>query len=205
MGLRSPESVSLWPAFSAATSCSVALSVISLICSDFIFRSPVRGFGSLTRGRGTKGPHWQENGRVLDQGAGADGNRRDTSRRVARRGAGWGGITGDNRRCQKLRPGLLPEQIGRRLRFLTLVHAGLDGDEKYGEINGEVVTRNCAAVARLTARIWRENTFTNLLVGQDLPGIQKLLLPCSLESDCAKGCCSAKCGATALLHSGPQH
>jgi len=55
-------------------------SVISLICSDFIFRSPVRGFGSLTRRRGTKGPHWQENGRVLDQGAGADGNRRDTSR-----------------------------------------------------------------------------------------------------------------------------
>ncbi|MCU1242707.1 MAG: hypothetical protein JWO71_3433 [Candidatus Acidoferrum typicum] len=46
---------------------------------------------------------------MLDQGAGADGNRRDTVCGVARRCASGGGITGDNRRCQKLRQGLLPE------------------------------------------------------------------------------------------------
>ena len=78
---------------------------------------------------------------MLDQGAGADGNRRDTSRRVARRCASGGGITGDNRRCQKLRPGLLPEQIGRRLRVLTLVNAGLDGDEKNGENMARLMAR----------------------------------------------------------------
>jgi hypothetical protein len=34
---------------------------LDLFC--FHFRSPVRGFGSLTSRRGTKGPRWQENGR----------------------------------------------------------------------------------------------------------------------------------------------
>ena len=71
-----------------ATSCSVALSVSSLICSDFMFRSPVRGFGSLTCGRGTKGPRSKENGnrRIRgNQGAGADGNGLDRSPRVASR------------------------------------------------------------------------------------------------------------------------
>jgi hypothetical protein len=33
-----------------------------LICSDFIFRSPVRGFGSLTWSRGTKEPRLQKPG-----------------------------------------------------------------------------------------------------------------------------------------------
>jgi hypothetical protein len=42
---------------------SAARSVISLICSDFIFRSPVRGFGSLTRNRGTKETRLEEKGR----------------------------------------------------------------------------------------------------------------------------------------------
>jgi hypothetical protein len=55
----------------------VALSVISLICSDFIFRSPVRGFGSLTRRRGTKGPRSQENGKIRNH-AGAEGIGSDT-------------------------------------------------------------------------------------------------------------------------------
>src|ERR1043166_2634620 len=63
MALRYAASASLWPACNAATSCSAARSVISLICSDFIFRSPVRGFGSLTSSRGTKEPRSQENGR----------------------------------------------------------------------------------------------------------------------------------------------
>jgi hypothetical protein len=39
---------------------------------------------------------------VLDQEAGADGNRRDTSPRVARWCASGGRITGDNSRGQKL-------------------------------------------------------------------------------------------------------
>src|ERR1043166_5701703 len=36
MAMRYAVSASLWPACNAATSCSAALSVISLICSDFI-------------------------------------------------------------------------------------------------------------------------------------------------------------------------
>ena len=44
-------------------SCSVAFSVVALICSDFISVLLVRGFGSLTRSRGTKEPRLQENGR----------------------------------------------------------------------------------------------------------------------------------------------
>src|SRR5882724_10253045 len=54
MALRYTVSASLWPTCNAATSCSAALSVISLMCSDFIFRSPVRGFGSLTSRREPK-------------------------------------------------------------------------------------------------------------------------------------------------------
>jgi len=50
-------------------------------------------------------------------------------------------MTGDNRPCQKLRQGLLPEQIGHRLRFLTLGHAGLDGDEKNGENMARLMAR----------------------------------------------------------------
>jgi hypothetical protein len=46
LGATYPASGSLRPEPKAATSSSVALSVISLIC-DFIFRSPVWGFGSL--------------------------------------------------------------------------------------------------------------------------------------------------------------
>ena len=76
-----------------------------------------------------------------NQGAGADGNRRDTSPRVARRCASGGGITGDSRRCQKLGEGVLPKQIGHRLRFLTLVHAGLDGGEKNGENMARLMAR----------------------------------------------------------------
>src|SRR5437879_7309013 len=84
---------SLRPAFSAATSCSVARSVISLICSDFIsvllcgdlVPSPEPGEPKDRVGRRTE---------QTNQGAGADSNGRDTSPRVARRCASGGGGTG---------------------------------------------------------------------------------------------------------------
>src|SRR5271169_4065150 len=81
---------------------------------------------------------------------------------------------------------------------------GLDYGEKNGEnmarLNDEAVPRNSAVVARLTARIWRENTSTNSLTGLDLPGMQRRLPHCSRECDCARACYSARCGDTGLPH-----
>src|ERR1700756_2866000 len=51
--------------------------ICSLICSDFIFRSPRRGFGSLTSRWGTQGPRSEEDGR-RGIGAGGEGTRSDT-------------------------------------------------------------------------------------------------------------------------------
>jgi hypothetical protein len=50
----------------------------------FHFRSPVRGFGSLTRSRGTKEPRLQENEEDNSRSR-AEGNRRDASPRAAQR------------------------------------------------------------------------------------------------------------------------
>src|SRR5271167_1581291 len=59
-------------------------------------------------------------------------------------------------------------------------------------------------LARLEARIRRENTYTNFPLGLDLLGIQRPLLHCSLELGCARAYCLARCGAMALPRDGPQ-
>jgi hypothetical protein len=50
--------VMLWPLVAG-----LGLGFIGVVVLAGIFRSPVRGFGSLTRARGTKGPRSQENER----------------------------------------------------------------------------------------------------------------------------------------------
>src|SRR5271156_3642915 len=78
MALRYALSVSLWPASRAAMSCSVAFSVMALICSDFIsvllcgdlVPSPEAGEPKDRVCRRTEGGPFAD---------GADGNRRDTS------------------------------------------------------------------------------------------------------------------------------
>src|ERR1700752_3317999 len=84
MALRYTVSASLWPACNAATSCSVALSVISLICSDFI---SVLLCGDLVPSLEAGEPKNRECRRTEGENSRsrAEGNRRDTSLRVARR------------------------------------------------------------------------------------------------------------------------
>jgi hypothetical protein len=53
---------------------------------------------------------------------------------------------------------------------LTAVDSGSGSELDSGEINGENMAR---LVASFAAKIWRENTSTNLLTGLDLHGTQR--------------------------------
>src|SRR5579859_2654482 len=78
-------------------------------------------------------------------------------------------------------------------------HIGLAVPKSMARIVARLRRDSGRIVARLTARIWRERTYTNLLVGLHLRGIQRLLHPCFLGSDCDRGYYWARCEVMALL------
>ena len=117
------------------------------------FRSPVRGFGSLTGVRGTKEPRLQENG-SRECRSRAEGNRCDASLRVARRCAGGKSIGSV---CVRLRgeEGVLRDQGSEPLlcnRWTMLKRQGYERANSSSDSTSFSLASNVRSAARYRVR-----------------------------------------------------